>query len=362
MFKNVASQKLAVLAWDAAAGEAKTGDAAQITAQISKDGAACAASDDTNPTELDATDAPGVYLFDMTQAETNADLIVFQAASSTSDIEFRPVVIYTQTVMRGTDSAALAATALTDATWTDAKAGYIDHAISTVDTVVDGIQTDLNNGTDGLGALKALIDTNKTELDGLQGADGKCVISTDAQDLSATLDVNTKTIEGSDATDQIRDSVVDDATRIDASALNTLSGHDPGATIAKAGDLMGLANDAITSAKYDESTAFPIKSADTGDTQIARTGADGDTLETLSDEIAALNDISVANILAGVIEGTITIQHAISTILAFAAGVTDGAGTASIKYKNQAESKDRLTQTVNSNGERSATALDVTDL
>jgi len=54
---------------------------------------------------------------------------------------------------------ALAATALTDATWTDAKAAFLDASIQTVDTVVDGIQTDLSNGTDGLGALKALIDT-----------------------------------------------------------------------------------------------------------------------------------------------------------------------------------------------------------
>lgn len=61
--------------------------------------------------------------------------------------------------MRGTDSAALAATALTDVTWTDGKAGHIDAPISTVDTVVDGIQTDLSNVTDGLGALKALLDT-----------------------------------------------------------------------------------------------------------------------------------------------------------------------------------------------------------
>ena len=44
-------------------------------------------------------------------------------------------------------------------------------------------------------------------------------------------EVNVTQIEGSDATNQIRDAVVDDATRIDASALNTLSGHDPGDTI-----------------------------------------------------------------------------------------------------------------------------------
>ena len=46
-----------------------------------------------------------------------------------------------------------------------------------------------------------------------------------------------------------------------------------------------LANDAITAAKYDESTAFPLVAADTGDTQVARVGADSDTLETLSDQI-----------------------------------------------------------------------------
>ena len=49
-----------------------------------------------------------------------------------------------------------------------------------------------------------------------------------------------------------------------------------------------IANDLITAAAFDESTAFPLTSADTGTTAVARTGADGDTLETLSDEIAAV--------------------------------------------------------------------------
>jgi len=51
--------------------------------------------------------------------------------------------------------------------------------------------------------------------------------------------------------------------------------------------LVTLADDAITAAKFDESTAYPIKSADTGATQIARVGADSDTLETLSDQLDA---------------------------------------------------------------------------
>ena len=46
-----------------------------------------------------------------------------------------------------------------------------------------------------------------------------------------------------------------------------------------------LADDAITAAKFDESTAYPLKSADTGATQVARVGADSDTLETLSDQL-----------------------------------------------------------------------------
>lgn len=143
MYKNVASQKVAVFAWDNAAGAAKTGDAGNITAEISKDGGASAATDDTNPTELDATDHPGIYIFDMLQAETNADLVVISAVSSTSDIVMRPIIV-------------------TPTQLTSTKAGYIDASISTVDTVVDGIQTDLSNGTDGLGALKTLIDAVPT--------------------------------------------------------------------------------------------------------------------------------------------------------------------------------------------------------
>lgn len=96
MFKNVASQKIAVYAWDNANGVPKTGDAANISAQISIDGGVTAATNDVAPTELDATDAPGIYLFDMEQAETNGDLIILSAVSSTADIDLQPVILYTR--------------------------------------------------------------------------------------------------------------------------------------------------------------------------------------------------------------------------------------------------------------------------
>ena len=62
------------------------------------------------------------------------------------------------------------------------------------------------------------------------------------------------------------------------------------ASPAATGAAMTLADDAITASKFDESTAFPVKLADTGATQIARVGADSDTLETLSDQLDAIDD------------------------------------------------------------------------
>jgi len=68
------------------------------------------------------------------------------------------------------------------------------------------------------------------------------------------------------------------------------------ASPAAVGSEMNLADDAITAAKFDETTAFPIKSADSGSTQIARTGADGDTLETLSDQLDGTSTHSAADV------------------------------------------------------------------
>ena len=58
--------------------------------------------------------------------------------------------------------------------------------------------------------------------------------------------------------------------------------------------------DAIKAVSYDESTAFPLRDDDAGSTYIARTGADSDTLEDISDEIAGLNNISTAQVNAEV--------------------------------------------------------------
>lgn len=62
-----------------------------------------------------------------------------------------------------------------------------------------------------------------------------------------------------------------------------------------------IVNDGITKLKFDESTAWPLLAADTGATQVARVGADSDTLETLSDEIAAISGGDSAADIAGAV-------------------------------------------------------------
>ncbi len=67
-------------------------------------------------------------------------------------------------------------------------------------------------------------------------------------------------------------------------AVGSVAGNVDGSTASVTAGVT-LANDAITSAKYDETSAFPVKSADTGSTKIAREGADSDTMKDLSDQI-----------------------------------------------------------------------------
>ena len=83
MQKNVASQKWLVFAFARTDNTPKTGDAAQITAKVRKDYGTATADGDTNPTEIEDC----YYEFDLTQAETNANVLDLLPESSTSDIQ-----------------------------------------------------------------------------------------------------------------------------------------------------------------------------------------------------------------------------------------------------------------------------------
>lgn len=93
MFKNVAGQKIALFAFDVSTGLPKTGDAANITAYVNKDWAGVNALTDTSATEISSANSAGWYLFDLTQAESNADALLFSGKSLTANISVvgRPI-------------------------------------------------------------------------------------------------------------------------------------------------------------------------------------------------------------------------------------------------------------------------------
>src|SRR4051812_25503269 len=92
VIKNTSGQKLRMLAIDTGSNLPKTGDSANLTAYVSKDHGTLTALTDTSATEVDASNAPGVYEFDLSQAETNADNLDFTAKSSTSGIRLVPIL------------------------------------------------------------------------------------------------------------------------------------------------------------------------------------------------------------------------------------------------------------------------------
>lgn len=87
MQKNIAGQKIRVYAFDRTDNTPKTGDAAQITIEVSNDWSALGAITDVNPTEI----GNGYYDFNTTQAETNHDNIDTFPESSTLNIQVKGV-------------------------------------------------------------------------------------------------------------------------------------------------------------------------------------------------------------------------------------------------------------------------------
>jgi hypothetical protein len=117
-------------------------------------------------------------------------------------------------------------------------------------------------------------------------------------------------------------------------------------------------------AKTDNLPASPAPASEY-DTEMARITADVATeakQDIIESAITALNDISVANILAGTIEGSITVKKALAIVMAFVAGLTSGGGTTEIIFKNQADDTNRIKMTVDADGDRSSITIDTSDL
>jgi hypothetical protein len=82
MYRNLA-QPWVVFAFDETDGTVVTGDAANIDAKVSKDGATASALADLAPVELES----GYYQFDLTAGETNAHMLTLIPVSATTNVQ-----------------------------------------------------------------------------------------------------------------------------------------------------------------------------------------------------------------------------------------------------------------------------------
>ena len=96
-------------------------------------------------------------------------------------------------------------------------------ALATVDTVVDGIQSDLSNGTDGLGALKSLIDTIDTVVDAVKVKTDQFVFTVANQVDANALTGGGSGASASDVYTYFTDGTREDAFKADVTSLATAS-------------------------------------------------------------------------------------------------------------------------------------------
>lgn len=137
MFKNAASQSVALFAFDTTTGAPKTGDSANMVFYITKDwgSVTAVAASSGVPTEMDATNAKGWYKIAVSQTESNADAILFSGKSSTANISVVGVLL--QTVPAG--FTALTTAAIATGVWQDTTAGDFTTALSIGKSVMNGV-------------------------------------------------------------------------------------------------------------------------------------------------------------------------------------------------------------------------------
>lgn len=186
MQKNVANQKWIVFAFDRTDNTAKTNDATNITANLRLDGGAANGVDDTNPSELE----DGYYVFDITQAETNADMIVICPVSTTSNIQVIgvPGVAWTTPAAFPT----LTKGAIIDEFETQSQADPTGFHVN-VKEISGTAQTANDNGAD-VNAI--LVDTNELQTDWVNGGRLDLIIDAILSDTGTTLNTHLLDIKG----------------------------------------------------------------------------------------------------------------------------------------------------------------------
>ena len=266
-------------------------------------------ADCTNELTEIETDS-GVYYLDLTAAEMTADVVAVICKTATAGTKTTSIVLYPQrlavictgTASAGAEGSITLASPSEDRNFNDYYNGMFVQATNNDPAGIQGqtrVITDYAEVTRiaTVAPNWATTPTSATTYTVLGPTPGVAAalenLTVALKDLAITADV------------------------YDSSTAFPIVSADSGATlIARVGAEMALVNDAIAAAKFDETTAFPLAAADSAATQIARVGADGDTLETLSDQIDGVTAATAAAIADAVLEESIDDHKAVAASLA----------------------------------------------
>lgn len=401
MFKNVAT-KIALFAFDTTTGAAKTGDAANLTAYVSKDYGSTTVLADTSATEQDATNAKGWYLFDVAQTEANADALLFTAKSTTSNISIVGQYIHTTpasfTSFVTPTGAAVNATQIGSQTASAAGTVTFPGTVASATNITAGTITTVTNLTNAptAGDLTA---TMKTSVTTAATAATPIAASVTGAVGSVTGAVGSVTARVTANTDQLAGQTVTAAagvtfpasvaspTNITAGVITTATNLTNAPTV---GDLTATMKTSVAIAVLDAALSGHAVSGSVGEGISAASSA-GDPWATalpgaygagtagkiVGDNInATISSRSVAGdamaltsgertSLAGVVWATVMegSRTAIQYMRGFAAalmGKASGMATTTATFRDTGDSKDRIVATVDADGNRSAVTLDLT--
>jgi len=270
--------------------------AAGLDSEVSIDGGAF--TDCTN--EATEIGSSGIYYLDLTADETNGDVICVQVKTTTSGAKTTVLVFYT--------------------------AGQ----------TLDDMQSDIT-------AIK-----NKTD---------KLNFNSDATPLvlADVRDVNDAAVTGVD-------DFKADVSNLDV-AVSTRSSHSPADVADAVWD--ELVTDHTTAGSFGAKNQNLVPSENVDDYKADVSGIPADvwsySTRALTDKTGfELSASGIDAILDDVLEGTLTVRQAMRIILAAAAGKSTGGGTSTIRFRDLADSKDRIVANVDSNGNRTSVTLDGT--
>lgn len=346
MERNVSGQFIQLFVFDYSTGAPKTGDASNLTFYVAPDGDTSPnALGDTSATELSSTNAPGWYQCDLTQAETNFINALFSGKSSTGNVSVVGRVVSTtpagfSTFVTPTN---LTAAQIATGVWQDATAGDFTTASSIgkalyIANVAPGgsgghLISGSNSGTTTFGALTV---TGATTLSGAVSFGSTFAVtgtSTFAAINTGAIGTGTVTVTGN----------------VSVSGTTTLTGAVTATNGANAiTGVTAVVTGTVTVGTNNDKTGYSLVS-----------GYDAAKTAAQAGDAMTLTAGAVTAIWAYVVTGSTTAVQMMRGFAAAMLGKASGLPTTP-KYRDVADTKDVITATATTDGNRTAVTLDLT--